>query len=118
MPGGSTHHQQSIWLEKVGKAVSLTYHDNIKRIYRKIAKKMPQCFACIRGVWGFIDRVTGSLHLRKAEFGLHESNTSKRRSHVSLNLLMSKKIGVYERPNSSWKLGTIELTIFKQERII
>lgn len=41
MPGGSTHHQQSIWLEKVGKAVSLTYHDNIKRIYRKIAKKCP-----------------------------------------------------------------------------
>ena len=118
MPGGSTHHQQSIWLEKVGKAVSLTYHDNIKRIYRKIAKKMPQCFACIRGVWGFIDRATGSLHLRKAEFGFHESNTSKRRSHVSLNLLMSKKIGVYERPNSSWKLGNIELTIFKQERII
>lgn len=31
--------QQSIWLEKVGKAVSLTYHDNIKRIYRNIAKK-------------------------------------------------------------------------------
>lgn len=101
MPGGSTHHQQSVWLEKVGKAVSLTYHDNIKRIYRKIAKKMPQCFACIRGVWGFIDRVTGSLHLRKAEFDLHESNTSKRRSHVSLNLLMSKKTGIYERPYSS-----------------
>ncbi len=49
--------QQSIWLEKVGKAVSLTYHDNIKRIYRNIAKKMPQCFACIRGGWGFTDRI-------------------------------------------------------------
>ena len=33
--------QQSIWLEKVSKAVSLTYHANIKRIYRKIAKKCP-----------------------------------------------------------------------------
>ena len=79
---------------------------------------MPQCFACIRGVWGFIDRVTGSPHLRKAEFGLHESNTSKRRSHVSLNLPMSKKTGIYERLNSSWKLGIIEITIFIQERII
>ena len=79
---------------------------------------MPQCFACIRGVWGFIDRVTGSPYLRKAEFGLHESNTSKRRSHVSLNLLMNKKTGIYERLDSSWKLGIIELTIFKQERII
>ena len=65
MPGGRTHHQQTIWLEKVSKVVSLTYHDNIKRIYRKIAKKMPQCFACIRGGWGFIDRVTGSPHLEK-----------------------------------------------------
>lgn len=100
MPGGSTHHQQSVWLEKVDKAVSLTYHDYIKRITEK-SPKMPQCFACIRGVWGFIDRVTGSLHLRKAEFDLHESNTSKRRSHVSLNLLMSKKTGIYERPSSS-----------------
>lgn len=44
MPGGSTHQQQSIWLEKVGKAVSLTYHDNIKRIYRKIAKKNAPMF--------------------------------------------------------------------------
>lgn len=36
--------QQSKWLEKVGKAVSLTYHDNIKRIYRKIAKKNAPMF--------------------------------------------------------------------------
>ena len=79
---------------------------------------MPQCFACIRDVWGFIDRATGSQHLRKAEFDLHESNTSKRRSRVSLNLLMSKKTGIYERLNSSWKLGIIEITIFIQERII
>lgn len=49
--------QQSIWLEKVGEAVSLTYYDNIKRIYRNIAKKMPQCFACIRGGWGYTDRI-------------------------------------------------------------
>lgn len=42
--------------------------------------KMPQCFACIRGVWGFIDRVTGLTHLRKARHGLHESNTSRQLS--------------------------------------
>lgn len=33
--------QQSIWLEKVGKAVSLTYHGNSKRIYQKSPKKCP-----------------------------------------------------------------------------
>ena len=42
--------------------------------------KMPQCFACIRGVWGFIDRVTGLTHLRKARHGLHESNTGRQLS--------------------------------------
>ena len=55
--------------------------------------KMPQCFAYIRGVWGFIDRVTWLTHSRKVERGLHESNTSKQRSRASLNLLMSKKRG-------------------------
>lgn len=33
--------QQSIWLEKVGKAVSLTYHGNSKRIYQKSPKNAP-----------------------------------------------------------------------------
>lgn len=36
--------QQPVWLEKVGKAVSVTYHDNIKRIYRKIVKKNAPMF--------------------------------------------------------------------------
>ncbi|MDB1874202.1 hypothetical protein PMX38_08025, partial [Collinsella aerofaciens] len=56
--------------------------------------KKPQCFACIRGVWGFIERVAWLTHSRKIERGLHESNASMQRSRASLNLLMSKKRGV------------------------
>ena len=42
--------------------------------------KIPQCFACTRGVWGFFNRVTGLTYLRKARHGLHESNTSRQLS--------------------------------------
>lgn len=56
--------------------------------------KMPQRFAYIRGVWGFIERVAWLTHSRKIERGLHESNASMQRSRASLNLLMSKKRGV------------------------
>lgn len=90
--------QQSIWLEKVGKAVSLTYHDNIKRIYRNIAKKMPQCFACIRGGWGFIDRI---VLLANSELWLGcftMNNTSEpQKPYIVLNIKPSRGAAGYLR---------------------
>ena len=45
---------------KTIRTVSLTFHgvieDAVVNASKKV-KKMPQCFACIRGVWGFADRI-------------------------------------------------------------